>query len=168
MPTPAELYDLYLLNNPDGQRLIEVVSISHSALTQTYHLTPTPEVVLVTLETSAEIVPVPTNLTVQRSTTKDDLDEQFTFNFSDIDGTLAAEADRIPLDSDEPVIITYRSFVADDTSEPADGPFVLYGVTMTKATNGTVTIQAQSPSLVVNRTGELYTYDRFPMLRGFL
>lgn len=168
MPTPAELYELYLLNNPDGQRLIEVVSISHSALTKTYHLTPTPEPVLVTLETSEQIVPIPTNLNVQKSRSKDDLDEQFTFNFDDSYGVLSDEADRIPLDSNEDVLITYRSFVADDTSEPADGPFYLYGVSMTKSTSGTVTINAQSPSLVVNRTGELYTYERFPMLRGFL
>ena len=52
MPTPAELYELYLLNNPDGERLIEVVTISHSAMTQTYHITPTPEAVSVTFEDS--------------------------------------------------------------------------------------------------------------------
>jgi hypothetical protein len=28
--------------------------------------------------------------------------------------------------------------------------------------------EAKAPSLNVNKTGELYTFDRFPMLKGFL
>lgn len=168
MPTPQEIYENYLLNNPDGERHIEVVTISHSKLSKTYHLTPTPEPVLVTLETGESIVPEPVNLTVEKSSSKDDLDEKFNFNFDDIDGRINDEADRIPLDDDESVIVTYRGFMASDTSAPAEGPFKLNGVSMTKSTSGTLTIAAQSPSLVVNRTGELYTYERFPTLRGFL
>lgn len=167
MPTPQEIYDNYLLNNPDGERHIEIVTISHSKLTKTYHLTPTPEPVSVTLETDEVITPEPVNLTVEKSSSKDDLDEKFNFNFADIDGRLNDEADNIPLDDEESVLITYRGFMASDTSAPAEGPFILNGVSMTKSTNGTVTIAAQSPSLVVNRTGELYTYERFPTLRGF-
>ena len=168
MPTPAEIYELYLLNNPDGERIIEVVSISHPNMTQTYHLTPTPEPVSVTLETGETIIPEPKNMTIQKSSSKDDLDEQFSFNFSDPEGLIAAEAKLIPLDTDDDVIIQFRTFMASDTSAPAEGPFDLIGVSMTPTTEATVTIRAQSPSLVVNRTGELYTYERFPMLRGFL
>lgn len=122
MPTPAELYELYLLNNLDGERLIEVVTISHSAMTQTYHITPTPEAVSVTFEDSSVVVPEPKNMRVRKSTSKDDLDEQFVFDFSDPEGLIAAEAERIPLDSDEDVIIEFRTFMASDTSSPAEGP----------------------------------------------
>lgn len=168
MPTPQEIYEAYLLNSPDGERHIEVVTISHSKLSKTYHITPTPEPVAVTFETGGDVVPMPVNLTVEKSQSRGDLDEQFNFNISDIDGTLNDEADRIPLDDEEPLVVTYRGFMVSDTSAPCEGPFFLEGVSMTKSTDGTVTIAAQSPSLVVNRTGELYTYERFPMLRGFL
>ena len=168
MPTPQEIYEAYLLNSPDGERHIEVVTISHSKLSQTYHITPTPEPVAVTFETGGDVVPMPVNLNVEKSQSRGDLDEQFNFNISDIDGTLNDEADRIPLDDEEPLVVTYRGFMVSDTSAPCEGPFFLEGVSMTKSTDGSVTIAAQSPSLVVNRTGELYTYERFPMLRGFL
>ena len=168
MPTPAELYELYLLNNPQGERIIEVVSISHPDMTQTYHITPTPEAVSVTFEDSSVVVPEPKNMTVEKSKSKDDLDEQFIFNFSDPEGLISSEAALIPLDTDDDVIVEFRTFMASDTSAPAEGPFKLIGVSMTPSTDATVTIRAQSPSLVVNRTGELYTYERFPMLRGFL
>lgn len=168
MPTPDELYELYLLNNPQGERIIEVVSIYHPDMSQTYHITPTPEAVSVTFEDDQVIVPEPKNMRVEKSRSKDDLDEQFIFTFSDPEGLIASEADRIPLDSDDDVLVQFRTFMASDTSAPAEGPFNLLGVSMTPATDSTVTIRAQSPSLVVNRTGELYTYERFPMLRGFL
>lgn len=168
MPTPAELYELYLLNNPDDERIIEVVSISHPDMSQTYHLTPTPESLLVTLETGEQIVPEPKNMSIDKPKSKDDLDEQFLFNFSDPEGLIAAEAKLIPLDTQDDVLVQFRTFMASDPSEPAEGPFNLVGVSMTPSTDATVTIRAQSPSLVVNRTGELYNYERFPMLRGFL
>ena len=168
MPNPAELYDLYLLNNPDNERIIEVISISHPDMTQTYHITPTPEPVTVVFEDNQIISPEPKNMTVEKSRSKDDLDEQFIFNFSDPEGLIASEASLIPLDTDDDVLIQFRTFMASDPSGPAEGPFNLAGVSMTASTDSTVTIRAQSPSLIVNRTGELYTYERFPMLRGFL
>lgn len=168
MPNPAELYELYLLNNPDDVRLIELIEIYHPALTQTFLLTPTPEPVTLTLEDGRTITPRNVSMDVRKSSSKDDLDERFTFTISDIYGELNDQADLIPLDDQTPVSLIYRGFISTDTSEPSEGPYILQVATMTQSTDGSVSIEAQSPSLVVNRTGELYTYDRFPMLRGFL
>lgn len=168
MPTPAELYELYLLNNPDDTRLIELIEITHPNLTKEFFLTPTPEEVTLTLENGANVIPRSVNMTVKKSASKDDLDERFTFTISDIFGELNDQADLIPLDSQEPVRLIYRGFISTDTSEPSEGPYVLQVTSMTQTTDGAVSLEAQSPSLVVNRTGELYTYERFPMLRGFL
>lgn len=168
MPTPSELYELYLINNTDDARLIELIEISHPSLTETFLLTPTPEPVSLTLENGSTITPRPVNMSVKKSSSRDDLDERFTFTISDIYGQLNDQADLIPLDDQTPVTLTYRGFISSDTSEPSEGPYILQISSMTQTTDGAVSLEAQSPSLVVNRTGELYTYDRFPMLRGFL
>lgn len=166
--TPEELYELYLYNNPDGQQLIETLSITHSSLTQDYNIVREPEGLTLSIEGGIPTFFQGVNFEVRKNTSADDLDEEFSIVFDDVDGILKGEAGNIPLTTDEFVQVVYRAFISEDTSAPAFGPITLQGTSMTSSNDGQVTITAQSPSLNVNRCGELYTYERFPGLKSFL
>jgi hypothetical protein len=63
--------------------------------------------------------------------------------------------------------VTYRTYRSDDLSAPMFGPVVMeiQAIAMTRQGSS---FEAKAPSLNVSRTGETYTIDRFPGLRGFL
>jgi len=100
--------------------------------------------------------------------TPDNLDQKFTVNIdtTDPDNLLRKELDRIPLDTTEKILLTYRAYLSDDLTEPQ--AVQVLQVESINYNRGTATISAIAPKLNVNRTGELYTFSRFPMLRGFL
>lgn len=167
MATPEELYEDYLYNNTQDIAY-DVVSFAHSDLTQDYYLVGEKGGLDVTLDTGEEVSCMGVNFEVSRESSSDDLDVSFSIVVDDLDDTLKSEANNIPLTSEEDVVVTYYTYMKSDTSSPAYGPIKLYADGMTAKTNGQVTVTASAPSLVVNRCGELYTYDRFPMLKAYL
>ena len=166
--TPEELYELYLHNNPEEQRLIETISITHSEISQDYYIVREPDGETLFLEDGTEQFFQGVNFEVSKSTDSDDLDEEFSIVFDDADGTLKNEASRITISSSEFPVVTYRAYIDSDVSSPAYGPIKLQGTSMTAGNDGQVTVTAKSPSLNVNRCGELYTYERFSSLKSFL
>ena len=166
--TPEELYEQYLYNNPDYDRIIETITITHSDITQDYAICREPNGETCTNEDGTEVFYSGVNFEVSKNTSSDDLDEEFSIVFADVNGDLKAEAENIPLDTDEFVKVVYRAFMDSDRSAPAYGPITLEATSMTPTNDGSVTVTAKSPSLNVNRCGELYTYERFPSLKSFL
>jgi hypothetical protein len=63
--------------------------------------------------------------------------------------------------------LTYRVYRSDDLTAPLDGPF-LFQVNNIAFQKDGATLQCSASRLNQNTTGELYSMDRFPMLRGFL
>ena len=61
-----------------------------------------------------------TNFTVALAGTPDNLDQKFTVNIdtTDPDNLLRKELDRIPLDTTEKILLTYRAYSSDDLTEP--------------------------------------------------
>lgn len=167
MATPEELYEDYLYNNTDDIAY-EVLTISHSDISQTYNIAKEPGGLSVTFEDGSEVDCMGVNFEVSRESSSDDLDVKFSLVIDDLDDTLKTEAEAIPITSTEDVQVEYRIFMKSDTSEPAYGPITLYVDDMTAKTNGQVTLSIAAPSLIANRCGELYTYERFPMLRAYL
>lgn len=167
MLTQLEKYNQYLLNNKTGERIIEVVTLSHSKFDQSFNLVKEPEGAIVTFENGSIVNCDGVNMDIRRASSEDNLDEKFGFAFSDVEGKIQDQADKIPLDSDEDVVVEYRLYMASDTSAPAIGPLRLQGVSLSTEI-GKATINAESPSLIDSRTGELYTYERFPANRAFL
>lgn len=163
--TSLERYEYYLNNNPAGERIVEVVEISHSAFPETFYLCKEPEGVFVTLEDGTVVKAEGVNMQIQRADSKENLDEKFQFDFNDTEAKIQRYANMIPLDSEEKVKVTYRLYMASDTNDPALKS-ILEGETLSFKI-GSATINAQAPTLVANRTGELYTLERFPMLQAF-
>ena len=80
---------------------------------------------------------------------------------TDPDNLLRKELDRIPLDTTEKILLTYRAYLSDDLTEPQ--AVQVLQVESINYNRGTATLSAIAPKLNVNRTGELYTFSRFPV-----
>jgi len=158
----------FLASAPQTIYMIEVISIAHSDLTQTYHLWREPSNGGVVDEDDNVLSVRSTNFTVALAGSPDNLDQKFTVNIdtTDPENLLRKELDRIPLETTEKILLTYRAYLSDDLTEPqAVQVLQVESITYNR---GVATLSAIAPKLNVNRTGELYTFGRFPMLRGFL
>lgn len=161
--TPEEKYNLYLQNNPAGERPIEVITISSPDISQYFNICREPDGVTVSFDDGSTFVDVDgANISVDKGKANDDLDEIYNITIGDTLGAIQQEVDQIPLDSADPVVVSYRLYMNSDLEKPAIGPVNLQASAISFDI-GKVTIQAKSPSLAVNRTGELLTYARFPM-----
>jgi len=158
----------FLASAPQTKYMIEVISISHSALTKTYHLWKEQTDGAVVDEYSNTLIVQSTNLNVALAGSPDNLDQKFNISIdtTDPENILRKELDRIALDTTEKIILTYRVYLSDDLTEPqAVQRLQVESITYTR---GVAALSAIAPKLNVTRTGELYTFSRFPMLRGFL
>lgn len=165
--TPAEKYENYLRNNPAGERIVEVVEISHSAFSESSFICKEPGGLNVTLENGQQVFADGINMSIKRANSRDDLDEKYDFDFSDVNGTLQDKTNEIPLSTTEKVKIIYRVYMSDNLDSVALGPVRMEAINIAFK-SGFASARAQSPSLVESRTGNLYTYERFPALKAFL
>lgn len=163
MTTATELREI-LYSYPRGVYVIDTLEISHSLLSTRYLLTREPTGLTATLETAETVTFEGTNINIILNSAKNDLDSNFSFTLPDIDNILDDELDLIPLDNTEPIVCIYRSFNSDDLSAPSS-IFELEVLNVSQK-KGVFTIECGVPQLNWNKTGEIYTYDRFPMLRA--
>lgn len=163
-------YSEYFLNSKSSVAQLELLEISHPNFTQTYRVVRNAvQGVTVTLETSAveEFTYYP--LTIENAGARDDLDQSITINLGDLGEVLPLELDEVSSNNGfgtKPSVV-YRTYRSDDLTQPLFGPVYLEVESFAFNREGS-TFQAKAPSLNVNKTGELYKLDRFPMLRGFL
>jgi len=158
----------FLASVPQNKHIIQVVEISHSAMTKTYYLWREPYTGSVTLDDDSVVVVEPLNIDITLPETNQTLDQAFTFSIDtvNVNDEFRNELDLIPLDTTEKILIVYREYLSDNLLEPqATVNLQTESIAYNK---GVATMSAVSPRLNITRTGELYTYKRFPMLRGFL
>jgi hypothetical protein len=72
----------------------------------------------------------------------------------------------LPSSISKPVVL-YRTYRSDDLTQPLVGPIKFEMDSVAFQKQG-ATIQCSARKLNLTATGELYTMDRFPMLKGFL
>jgi len=154
-----------LVTYPSGDYMIEAIEISHSLFSQTYYLTIEPLGITATLETAATVDFTGTNIEITRNSTKSDLDQNYSFTIPDLDNVLDDEMGRIPFSDSEDISVKYRAYLASDLTEPAMGPVNLQVVGVNQE-KGVFTITAGAPQLNWNKTGIIYDYDTWPMLRA--
>lgn len=150
---------------PAGEYPIDTLEISHSLFSQTYYLTREPLSLTATLETAQEVFFTGTNIEITLNSTKSDLDQNFSFSLPDLDNTLDDELDNIPLSNTEKILLKYRVYINTDLSGPAQGPINLEALSINQE-KGVFTIAAGAPQLNWNKTGIIYDYDTWPMLRA--
>ena len=148
----------------------ELIEISHSNFSQTYYIVRNnPNGVTVTLENDIEqdFEYYPIKLTPLGQ--KEDLDFGIKVEFGDLGEVLPIEIDLVNAANgfDEKPALIYRSYRSDNLVAPLEDPLHLE-VSGLDFSDSSVTLDAQAPRVNMNRTGEFYRIDRFPMLAAFL
>ena len=163
-------FNAFFLNGSPDSVLLETLVISHPNFTRTYALVNNAiGGITATLEDGTEQVfqeyPfIRENLEIQNN-----LDFGFGVQLGDLGEIIPKELDAVRAAggmNTHPTVV-YRSFSSADLSEPLDGPYTLRMVGPAVSTEGTV-FRAEALSANASTTGNLYTFDRFPMLRGLV
>ena len=163
-------YAEFFLKSKSSVVQLETLEISHPNFTKTYRVVRNAvEGVTALLEngTSATFDYYP--LSIENAGVRDDLDQSIRINLGDLGEVLPKELDEVSSNNGfgtKPIVI-YRTYRSDDLSRPLFGPVTLEVSTFAFNREGS-TFEAKAPSLNINKTGEVYSLDRFPMLRGFL
>ena len=157
----------FLASAPQTIHAVQTLEISHSAMSQTFHLWREPYAGTTSVGGVVKVM-TPCNIEIKLAGSEGHLDQKFTIAISTVDpeNTLRNELDRIPVATLEKIVVVYREFLSDDLTAPqATARLQVESISYVK---GAANLTAVSPRLNMLRTGETYTPKDIPMLRGFL
>jgi len=157
----------FLASAPQTIWPIQTLEISHSAMSQTFHLWREPYAGTTYVAGVAHAME-PCNIEIKLAGSQGNLDQAFDIRLGlvDIEDVFREQLDLIPVATLEKIQIVYREYLSDDLTTP-QATATLQAESISYAI-GAATISAVSPRLNISRTGELYTPKDIPMLRGFL
>lgn len=159
---------VFLASAPRAIRAIPTLEISHSALTKTYYIWREPYEGVVTNEDGDLVTMQPVNLDIKLAGDEGSLDQQYdvTLDTTDVEDEFREQMDLVPLGTQEKIKSVYREYLSDDlTSVMARAPLQVEAINYRV---GAATLNAVSPRLNINSTGESYLPRDVPMLRAFL
>lgn len=163
-------YTEFFLNAKSSIIQYELLEIYHPNFSKTYRLVRNnTQGVSVVLEDNTlkyfEYAPLKISLSNEQS----DLDQIIKIELGDLGEIIPMEMSNVANKSNFTTkpIIKYRTYRSDDLTQPMYGPIILEIKSFGFTSNGSV-FEAKAPSLNINKTGEIYSIDRFPMLRGLL
>jgi len=165
----SDLFDFYLASRADDVKL-ELFEITHPDMTQPYRFCPQAldgvTVDLSPSELGVHFQYYPAEVSGEAA--RDDLDAEITIQLGDLGEIMPQEIDAIEEANGMLVrpSVRYWVFRSDDLTTPIYGPIALEVPVILLDEQGSA-LTARAPRLNANRTGELYTLSRFPMLRGF-
>lgn len=163
-------YSEFFLSSNSNIVKLETLEISHQSFTKPYRIVRNAVSGITAKLEDGRIVPFeyyPARIVAVGS--KDDLDTGVRVDLGDLGEVIPKEMDEVAKKngfSVKPTVI-YREYRSDDLTALLNGPIVLEIKTFSFKREG-ASFEAKAPSLNINRTGEIYSFDRFPMLRGFL
>jgi hypothetical protein len=163
-------YNQFFLSSPASTVQLETLEISHPSFTQTYRVVRNSiDGITATLENGSSATFAYYPLQIESVGLREDLDYGLSINLGDLGEVLPTELDRVSSDDafDVKPSVIYRTFRSDDLSSPLFGPLTLEVTAFSFNREGS-TFEAMAPSLNINGTGEVYSIDRFPMLRSFV
>lgn len=163
-------YTEYFLNSSSSVVQLELLEIAHPNFSKTYRLVRNnTKGVRVKLEDGIfydfEYAPIRISL----SNEKNDLDQIIKIDLGDLGEIIPTELDLIETANSYSIkpSLKYRTFRSDDLETVLYGPLILEIKSFSFTREGS-TFEAKAPSLNISKTGEIYSLDRFPMLRGLL
>lgn len=163
-------YAEFFLNSKSSVIQLETIEISHPNFTKVYRIVRNSvNGIEVTLESNETVTFDYYPLSIENSGVRDDLDQSIRINLGDLGEVLPKELDEVSSNDGfgiRPTVV-YRTYRSDDLTKPLFGPVLLEIVNFAFNREGS-TFEAKAPSLNINKTGEFYKIERFPMLRGFL
>lgn len=163
-------YSEFFLGSSRSVVQLQLLEISHPSFSQTYRRVRNHRNgVTVTHEDASIGIYTYLPMKVEELGARDDLDSGLRVSFGDLGETIPQEIDNVLEDdtiTTKPVV-KYRTYRSDVLTQPLYGPLVLE-ITRLSFNREGATFEAKAPRLNSNKTGQLYSLDRFPMLRGFL
>jgi len=163
-------YSEFFLNSRSSVIQLELIEISHPNFSQTYRIVRNAtNGIRVKLEDGLYYDFVYAPLRISLANEKDDLDQIIKVELGDLGEIIPMELDAVE-GADNFITkptFKYRTFRSDDLDNVLYGPLVLEIKSFAFNREGSI-FEAKAPSLNINKTGETYTIDRFPMLRGLL
>jgi hypothetical protein len=153
----------FLASAPQTVHAIQTLQISHSAMSQVWHLWREPYA-----GTAGGHAMQPANIEIKLAGSPGHLDQKFEIRLGlvDIEDAFRAELDLIPITTQEKIAVVYREYLSDDlVNAQAVATLQVESISYVK---GAANLSAVSPRYNITRTGELYTPRDIPMLRGFL
>lgn len=160
----------YFLNAPASVIQYECLEITHPNFTTTYYrVRNAADGITVTHEDGSVIDYSYFPARIRSKGARDDLDVIYNIDLGDLGEIFPLEMDAVATANGfgtKPTI-KFRTYRSDDLAVPMFGPLTLEIVRFSHSEEG-VSFEAKAPELNINKTGESYTLDRFPALRGFL
>lgn len=163
-------YASYFLSSRSSVVYLETLEIAHPSFSRSYFIVRNAiGGITVTLEGGAEQAFEYYPLRIRPTGSSDDLEQAIKVDLGDLGELIPKEIDAIRAAGTMRIkpSVRYRAYRSDDLAEPLLGPLELEISDISLSPEGS-TFEAKAPSLNINRTGELYRLERFPMLRGFL
>lgn len=167
--TDATFKAFFLSSRADVVQL-ELIEVSHPSFSQTYRIVRNQRGgVTVTLGTEGSQAFDFRPVSIRRGGQTDDLTQAIAVDIGDVGTLLPAELDQIVNDDTTGTKPKLRYWVyrSDDLTAPLIGPLV-YQIHSFSFNEDGGSIEAKARETNANSTGEIYTLERFPMLRGFL
>lgn len=164
-------YTEYFLNSRSSVVQLELIEITHPNFTQPYRIVRNArDGVTVDLSPTELAVPfIYYPAKVQSLGARDDLDAAIRVDLGDLGEVVPGEVDAVSAAGGfgtKPQV-RYWAFRSDDLTQPIFGPLHLEIVSFGFNDQG-ASFEARAPALNSNKTGERYTLERFPMLRGLI
>ncbi len=160
----------FFLNSPSRVILFETVQISHPSFSKIYRIVRNARFgITATIEGASIVTFDYYPMKIETTGSNGTLDQSFRFTVGDLGSLIHDEIDRVAAAetfSTKPVVV-YRAYRSDDLTLPIYGPIMLEITNMPINHEG-FTFEAKPYQANANSTGEIYTLDRFPGLRGFL
>lgn len=169
MSDETDLYE-YFLDTTAEVGLLDLIEITHSAFSQDYRIVRNVrDGITVDLSEDRLAVDfqfVPSAIT--RPDARDDAAASVKVTLGDVGETIATEISNVASANAFLIkpTLTYWGFRSDHLSEPLIGPVVLEIPDIDFGKQGAA-FTAQAKQLNQRSTGEIYTVEAFPMLRGF-
>lgn len=151
---------------------LECVEISHPDFTEPFRFVKndTEGVTVKHESTGADITYNYQPMSIQRSTVNNDLDQKLNLTIADVDDALIKSVVSARLGTNWKVrpSVRWRLYRDDDLTAPMVSLQTLEIATLSKDNSGNCTFDAQAPELNSVKTGEIYSLERFPLLRGMI
>lgn len=163
-------YTEYFLKSKSSIVQLETIEISHPNFTKIYRCVRNNSAgITAKIETDATVAFDYYPMRITSSGARDNLDYGIKIELGDLGEVIPTELDAVASGngfSTKPVV-KYRTYRSDDLETILFGPITLE-IGAFSFTREASSFEARAPLLNINGTGEFYTIDRFPMLRGFL
>jgi hypothetical protein len=163
-------YTSFFLNTDSSVVPLDTMVISHPSFSKTYYIVRNAiDGITATLEDSTTHTFDYYPLSLKQTGSSDDLDQKLEIQLGDLGEVVPQEIDACFNAGSlkiKPTLV-FRVFRSDDLSAPIEGPY-MFQISSLGTKSDATGFTAEAPRLNSNRTGEMYSLDRFTPLAGFL